>query len=146
MIEPETRILALDIGDRRIGIARSDLSGMLASPLGTIEYHEKERACREIVEIAAKQGVARIIVGLPLSMSGTESQQTAKTREFAAKLGGYTNIPLVFYDERLSTVTAREKRREAQNKRKKSKEGLDAAAAAVILQAYLDEKGAVNPQ
>ena len=77
-------------------------------------------------------------------MSGTESQQTAKTREFAAILSEHTNIPLEYYDERLSTVTAQEKRREAGAKSRRGGKGLDAAAAAVILQAYLDEKGALN--
>jgi putative pre-16S rRNA nuclease len=132
------RILALDVGDRRIGLAISDAMGMLASPLQIIENKNIAAACREIEVIARDKEARKIIVGLPLSMSGEDSEQTAKTREFADNLAEIVKLPVVFCDERLSTVTAANLHREVKTGRGKPRQRLDAMAAAVILQGCLD--------
>ncbi len=140
------RILALDVGDRRIGLAINDALGMLASPLVIIEYHDRAAACHEIDVIAREKEAQKIIVGLPLSMSGEDSEQTAKTREFADVLAEIVSVPVVFCDERLSTVTAANLASEATTKRRKAKQRLDAMAAAVILQSYLDGEITETPR
>lgn len=140
------RILALDVGDRRIGLAVSDGLGMLASPLFIIEYTDRAAACREIAAIAREKAAQKIIVGLPLSMSGKDSEQTVKTREFADNLAAYVSVPLVFCDERLSTVTAANLASEVKTKRRKTRPHLDAMAAAVILQSYLDGEITETPR
>jgi putative pre-16S rRNA nuclease len=132
------RILALDVGDRRIGLAISDATGMLATPLHIIENYEQVAACREIDAVARDKEAQKIIVGLPLSMSGEDSAQTAKTRIFADNLAAMVKVPVVFCDERLSTVTAANLHSEVKTRRGKVKQRLDAMAAAVILQSYLD--------
>ncbi|HEY83431.1 MAG TPA: Holliday junction resolvase RuvX [Dehalococcoidia bacterium] len=132
------RSLGLDIGDRRIGVALSDPQGILASPLTIIERQDELADIAAIVNIANQNQVGRIIVGLPLSMDGSFSEQTEKVRDFIQKLSEHTDIPVEFRDERLSTLAAQRLMRPLRKTGKKLRHD-DAAAAALILQSYLDE-------
>jgi putative Holliday junction resolvase len=130
------RILGLDIGDRRIGVALSDPQGILASPLTIIERRDEQTAIRAIVDIVSQKEVGRIIVGLPLSMDGSISEQAKKVEAFIHELSDHTEVPIEFRDERLTTLSAK---RLMQGVRKTRKARDDAVAAALILQSYLDE-------
>ena len=118
-------------------MALSDPTGMLASPFVTIEYEEDDTAIKSIVDIVEQKQVGCIVVGLPLSMDGSHSSQAEKVKAFTGKLCSHIGIPVEFRDERLTTVSAKRLMRAAGNKGRNSD---DAVAAAIILQAYLDEK------
>lgn len=132
-----TRTLALDVGDSRIGLALSDPLGILASPLTIIERRDEQAAIDKIAGIVRKNEVGLVIAGLPLNMDGTSGLQAEKTRVFVSELSRFIDVPVEYRDERLSTVSAREL---IQAVRKTSRDTrYDAAAAALILQGYLDE-------
>ncbi len=136
------RYLALDLGDRRIGIALSDPLGMLARPLEVMERTSRAADYAHIAKRVAEYNVATIIVGLPLNMDGTEGSRAAWSRDYAAELAETVGVPVVMWDERLSTEEAAAILR-AQGKRPgEHKDGIDAVAAAVILQSYLDARAA----
>lgn len=125
----------------RIGVALSDPLGVIASPHSIITRQgDTEADIQAILDIIGKSGAEHVVVGLPLSMDGTEGEQAAKTRGFAAELGKRTAIPVTYQDERLSTQEARRMVRE--NRKMSSRERIDAQAAALILQDYLN---ALNP-
>lgn len=132
------RLLALDVGDRRIGVAMSDPDGILASPLTTLERQAKDRSLEEILRIAEENDVAEIIVGIPYLMSGRVGPQARITMDYADKLAQRTDLPIQRVDERLSSVQAERMIRETGARPSEDKGKIDAAAAAVILQAYLD--------
>jgi len=134
------RSLGLDIGDKRIGVALSDPGGILASPLTIIDRRDDKTDIEAILEIISHNQVAKIIVGLPLSMNGRVGKQAERVKNFTRELCNHTDIPVEFRDERLSTVSARRMIREGKNRRAGKKPRYDAAAAAVILQGYLDER------
>lgn len=134
------RSLGLDIGDKRVGVALSDPHGVLASPLTIIHRQDEAADFEAIVNIINLHQVGRIIVGLPRSMDGTLGKQAEKAKAFVDRLISHIKVPLEFRDERLSTVSARRLMREAGAKKTRGKAHDDAAAAAVILQGYLDEK------
>ena len=133
------RALGLDVGDARIGLALSDPTGMLASPFGFVERGASD--IEEIVALAADNGVVEIVVGLPLSMSGDSGTQAGKVRAFIRDLRSQTDLPIKTVDERLSTVQAQGMLNQSGRRRRRGRGHLDAAAAAVILQAYLDYGG-----
>jgi putative Holliday junction resolvase len=133
------RNLGLDIGDRRIGVALSDAEGILASPFTIIERADDSKALAAIADIVSKQGVGRVIVGLPRSLDGTLGQQAEKVREFAHKLADNIKVPLEYRDERLTTVMAQRLKRASGGRKGRVKPRYDAQAAALILQGYLDE-------
>ena len=133
------RNLGLDIGDKRIGVALSDPLGILASPLTIIHRQDEAADFEAIASIITQYQVGQIIVGLPRSMDGTLGKQAEKVKAFVERLSGHIEIPLEFRDERLSTVSAKRLMREARTKKTSSRIHDDAAAAAVILQGYLDE-------
>ena len=135
-----TRSLGLDIGDKRVGVALSDPQGILASPLTIIHRQDEAADFEAVVNIISQHQVGRIIVGLPRSMDGTLGKQAEKVKAFVDRLISHIKVPLEFRDERLSTVSARRLMREAGAKKTRGKAYDDAAAAAVILQGYLDEK------
>ncbi len=137
MEEIKTRTLGLDMGDSRIGVALSDPLGIMASPLTILSRTDEEADIEAIIDIARQKEVGRIIIGLPLSMDGSLGQQAKKVKAFAAELSCQIDIPVEFKDERLSTVLAK---RIVRNVRKTNRETrYDAAAAALILQSYLDD-------
>ena len=131
------RSMGLDVGDIRIGVALSDPLGILASPLTIINRQVIEEDVRTILDIAHEHSVENIIIGLPLSMNGSEGPQVEKVREFATALSRRTELPVRFQDERLSTVEAMRLFEETGKTGRGTR--YDAAAAAVILQGFLDE-------
>lgn len=134
--------VGVDPGDARIGVARSDPSGMLATPVETVRRGKGDlRRLRQIVE--AEEAV-EVIVGLPRSLSGTEGPAAVKTREFAARLAGkVAPVPVRLVDERLTTVTAEAMLRD-QRKGAHRRAVIDQAAAVVILQQALDTERATE--
>ena len=133
------RYMALDVGDRRIGVALSDPLQILASPLQIIVRTSDEYALREITGLINKHSVEKLIIGMPYSLDGTIGPQAEKVLSFKDKVAALLNIEVVLQDERLSSVTADQKLKETRKKSARLKEKIDAAAAAVILQSYLDE-------
>ena len=138
------RSMGLDIGDKRIGVSLSDPSRTLASPLTTITRGSDEQAISNIMELVAKYQVDQIVVGLPYSLSGDIGSQACKVMEFKEKIALSIAVDFVMQDERLSSVWANQKLREAGKRGSKLKSVIDAAAATVILQSYLDESGKRN--
>ena len=132
------RNLGLDIGDKRIGVALSDSEEILASPLTTIIIDTDEKAIGTILELVDKNDVKRIVVGMPYSLDGTFGKQANKVMAFVEKLSRYTEVDIKIQDERLSTVAADRLMIEAGFKNSRRKEKRDSAAAAFILQGYLD--------
>lgn len=132
------RNLGLDIGDRRIGVAISDPEQILASPLVTIVRDDDDKAIEDIVALVNKYEVQRIIIGFPYSLNGNVGKQANKVQAFTDKLSQHTKADIQLRDERLSTVAVDRLLVEAGMKSKKRKEQRDAAAAAFILQGYLD--------
>ena len=135
--------MAIDVGTRRIGLAISDRTRTLARPLQTIEIADADdgvkRVAVEIAKLAAEDdGVTTIVVGLPISLDGTENDQTARVKAFIAALTRQTSIAVVTADERLSSVEAESRMARRVKDWRERKKKLDAAAAAVILQDYLD--------
>lgn len=130
------RILGIDHGDVRIGIAMSDETAFLASPLTTVQ--NGKGAADEIAALVEEHGVETIVIGLPLNMDGSAGSAVEKVRKFIAKLSGKTTVPIIESDERLTTVTAHHNLREAGLDGKQRKGVVDMAAAQVILQDWLD--------
>ena len=133
------RYMALDVGDRRIGVALSDPLQIIASPLQIIARTSDEYALREITGLVNKHGVEKLVIGMPYSLDGTIGPQAEKVLSFKDKVAAQLSIETVLQDERLSSVTAGQKLKETRKKSARLKERIDAAAAAVILQSYLDE-------
>jgi putative Holliday junction resolvase len=136
--------MALDIGDKRIGVALSDPLQILASPLQAILRTSDEYALLEITGLVSKHGVEKLVIGMPYSLNGTVGPQAEKVLSFKDKIAAQLNIEVVLQDERLSSVTADMKLKETRKKSARLKEKIDAAAAAVILQSYLDESKLKN--
>jgi putative Holliday junction resolvase len=132
------RILGLDIGDKRIGVALSDPQGMLAGALTTIERRDSAADIQAILNLVEKHGVERIVIGLPRSLNGSIGQQAEKVQAFSEMLGQKVDVPVESWDERLSTVAAERLLIEVGAKRAKRKKHRDAIAASFILQGYLD--------
>jgi putative Holliday junction resolvase len=134
--------MGLDIGDSRIGIALSDPLGILASPLLIINRADEPSAIKQIVDIIQEKEVGKIIAGMPLNMDGSKGIQAEKTVSFVAELSRYIQVPVEYQDERLSTVSARDLIQEVRRTNRKTR--YDSAAAALILQSYLDETARKN--
>lgn len=130
------RILGIDHGDVRIGIAMSDETAFLASPLATIQ--NTKAAIGEIVALVVEYRVETIVIGLPRNMDGSYGPATVKVRAFAELLKEQIDVPIVEWDERLSTVSAHNALREAGLDGRKRKGVVDQVAARIILQNYLD--------
>jgi putative holliday junction resolvase len=135
----EGRVLGLDVGDRWIGVAMSDPRGILASPLTRIDRAGAEVPVEAIRRLVSQHGVKRVVAGLPYSMDGSLGKQAELVLGFLRKLSESLEVPIETRDERLSTVTASRRLIEGGGKRGSRKERIDAAAAALVLQAYLDE-------
>ncbi|MBN2025365.1 MAG: Holliday junction resolvase RuvX [Actinobacteria bacterium] len=129
------RSLGLDIGNRRIGVAISDPLGLNATPLEVLNDMDAA-ALRAYVEEKVQQGVKAVVIGLPLTMGGREGEQARITREYARSIQDIGEVRVVLWDERLSTVEAKRRLREAGRSLRGRK--VDAEAAAVILQAFLE--------
>lgn len=138
------RILGLDVGDKRIGLALSDSDGILASPLSIIERTGELNEIEAILKVVKDWEVGQIIVGLPRLMNGSIGAQAEKVQAFVGTLSTYTDIPIELRDERLTTVTAIRLKQETSSRKKNRKIKYDAMAAAVILQDYLEETAGRN--
>ncbi|MCC6627556.1 MAG: Holliday junction resolvase RuvX [Chloroflexi bacterium] len=145
------RAIGLDLGEQRIGVAVSDDTGLITAPHGVVR--RTSSATREILAIAADVGAQVIVIGLPLMMrGGREGTQAAAARIFGDALAAQTMLPVEFYDERLTTVMA-ERTLQAQGRRSSKKrdererrrESVDALAAAIILQSWLDRRRLTAP-
>jgi putative Holliday junction resolvase len=139
------RVLALDVGDKRIGVAISDPTQTLARSLGVIERASCQKDFAAIAGLVEQYEVETVVVGYPRSLDGTTGQQAQKVEQFVIGLAevlssAKDHVPVLVRDERLSTVSAQRLMKEAGLPGKKKRERLDAAAAAVILQDYLDSK------
>jgi putative holliday junction resolvase len=132
------RVLGIDFGHKRIGLALSDETGTVASPLQYIDGGGMAAASREIATICEERKVGKIVVGLPLRMDGTRSEQTEHTLAFIVELQGATTIPVAKWDERLTSVQANRALLEGNVRRSDRKEKIDKLAAQIMLQSYLD--------
>lgn len=130
------RVLALDLGDKRIGVALSDLTGLIARPLLVLKRTSRVADFAAIARMVAEHHVEQVVAGLPISMNGSEGQQAAWVRDYTAALAAALPVPVALWDERLTTEAAAAIMR-AQGKRP-GRQWIDAVAAAVILQSYLD--------
>jgi putative Holliday junction resolvase len=140
------RLLGIDYGRKRVGVALSDPTGQIARPLETLTVTSNADAVRRIIILVAEHEVTAVVVGLPLSMSGNESESTTATRQFARMLGEATALPIYFEDERLSSHQALEVLHAHGKKIKGNKDKLDRMSAAIILQSFLDRRGYLPPR
>lgn len=132
------RIMALDVGSRTIGIACSDALLMTAQGIETIRRTSLENDFNRLRELISEYEVHELVVGMPKNMNGTKGDRTEKTEEFVEKMKAVIDLPVTFWDERLSTVMAERQLIAADVSRKKRKGVIDKMAAVVILQGYLD--------
>jgi putative Holliday junction resolvase len=132
------RVLALDLGKRRIGLALSDELGITAQGLQTLERSNIREDLAKLAALASEKNVSLILMGNPLHMSGDESRQTQYTREFAARLQAVTGLPIEFRDERLTTVEAERVLRQSGISIQKRAKAVDRLAAVILLESYLD--------
>lgn len=132
------RIMGLDVGDKTVGLSLSDLGWMIASPLETIQRKNVAKDMDQLQKIIQQFDVAALVVGLPLNMNGTEGPQAQKTRDFVAHVLKRLDIPVLFWDERLSTQAVNRSMLEGDLSRKKRDKRVDQLAATFILQGLLD--------
>jgi putative Holliday junction resolvase len=134
------RILGIDYGDARIGIALSDELEILASPLETYKSQSMRKDIDYVANIAKKHNCGKIVIGLPLNMNGTEGARVEKTKAFGSVLERVSSLPVVYKDERLTTVQVERVFDMGNVKKDKRKQIVDRTAAVLILQSYLDTK------
>ena len=139
------RVLGIDVGRRRVGLAISDASGTLARPLTTLTVKSAaeavDRVVAEVARLRAEEdGLAAVVVGMPARLDGSPTGETPRVAEFMAALGARVSLPIVGGDERLTSVEAENRLAIGERDWRRRKLKLDAAAAAVILQDYLDQQ------
>lgn len=135
---PMTALIGLDLGDKTIGVAVSDRIGAVASPLETVRRRKFTLDAERLLQIIAEREIGGILLGLPRNMDGSEGPRCQSTRAFARNLARLTDLPIGFWDERLSTVAAEKALLEADTTRKRRAEVIDHVAASYILQGALD--------
>jgi putative holliday junction resolvase len=134
------RVLALDIGSVRIGVATGDETGLIATPHSVIQRRSTESALGSILRTVAETEAGLVVVGLPVSLDGQLHDQARRVQSFAEKLRKRLGVPMVYADETLSSVRAEEILRDQGVRPDRRRRHLDAVAAAVILQDYLDQE------
>ncbi len=139
------RILAVDYGEKRIGLAISDELGITASPLMTLVRRSDEETVRQIAQLASKLRVTQIVVGLPRRTDAQEGEMERKVKAFAEKLRQKVSVPVVLFDERFTTRIAEQVLLEADLSRRKRKQVRDRLAAVILLLSYLDSQREVAP-
>jgi putative holliday junction resolvase len=132
------RVLGLDIGEKRVGVAVSDPSGTVATPLAVLEAPRVFADGHELVRLVEDYEVELIVVGLPLSLDGSEGPQAARVRTAASRLAGFLPVPIVFCDERLSSTEANRAMGAAGASERDRRGSVDMVAATIFLQGYLD--------
>lgn len=135
------RLMGIDFGDARVGIALSDPLGIMAQGYGTIKNDGTEKLYEEILAIIKEKEVTKIVIGLPKNMDGTEGFRADATKEFAEKLKTYTDVEIDFSDERLTTVSAHSFLSEMNVRGQKRKGVVDTLSAALILENYMKRHG-----
>lgn len=131
------RILAVDYGVKRIGLALSDTLGITAQEFDTINVLKKDEHFLRIKEIVEKEKVKKILVGMPLNMNGSKGERAREVEKFIEKLKRYVNIPIIMRDERLTSVEAKKIMISLGQKTGKNKEKIDRLAAVLLLETYL---------
>ena len=134
------RYLGIDFGEKRVGIAITDPTRTIAQPFKTIHYTSLKKLVTEIKAILAEKEVAKIILGLPLSMKGADSAQTQVVRDFADRLRNSCHVPVELLDERLTTVQAHQVMHQMGKKPSRHRDKVDQIAAQYILQTYIDRE------
>jgi len=138
LVPPGARLLGLDVGTKTIGLALSDTRLRIASPLETIRRTKFTEDMAILARILDKHGVGGLVVGLPLRLDGADGPRTQSTRQFGKNVLGARDLPLTFWDERLSTLAVERDMIAADLSRKRRAQIIDRAAAAYILQGFLD--------
>ena len=140
--DPHSRYLGLDVGNRRIGVAVSDELGLTAQPVLTLERRRNQREdLRSLARLCRRFGVAGIVVGNPVHLSGDISPQAAKTQAFAAELGELAKLPIHLWDERLTSEEAHRILYEAGHARQDHRKLVDQVAATLILRSFMEDQG-----
>lgn len=134
------KIIALDVGTVRIGIATSDIMEIIASAYESYRRKNTDADAKYIAQLVTNLDAGLVVIGLPLKMDGTEGQSVEMAREFGDELAKLISVPICYQDERLSTVTAQKILIESGMRREKRKDKVDSLAATIILQTYLDKK------
>ena len=137
---PRGRILALDLGEKRLGVALSDPSGTVASPLATVPHRSRREDVERIVALSREHEVTAVVVGWPRNMDGTSGPTARRAEVFARALGRALSVPVELWDERLSSVAADRALLEADVTRRRRRDLRDRVAAALILQGWLDAR------
>ena len=132
------KILGVDFGDTRTGLAVSDALGMLANGIGYLQSTYMPKTAQLVAEKAKELGVKKIVVGLPINMNGTQGPRAEHAKEFGAMLGEASGLPIEFYDERCTTMAAHQILNLTDTRGKKRKAAVDTLSAQIILQNYLD--------
>ena len=140
-LSPGQRLLGLDLGEKTIGMALSDSTFTIASPVGTIRRRKFTQDAQDLLRLMDEREVGGLVIGLPINMDGTEGPRCQSSRQFAANLLALREIPIAFWDERLSTSAVERAMVSADLSRKKRAKRVDTAAAAYILQGALDALG-----
>ena len=141
VLPPNRAICGLDLGDKTIGFAVSDLRRQVATPVLVIRRVKFTEDAARLLALVAERQIAGIVLGLPLNMDGSEGPRVQSTRAFARNLLKLTDLPITYWDERLSTVAAERALLEADTSRKRRSEVIDQVAAGYILQGALDRMG-----
>lgn len=141
ILENFGRILAIDLGEKRIGLALSDALRVVAKPLHVFKRTSRQNDLSHYRTIIAEHEVTLVVMGLPTFLDGSDSDQTRWVRDYSAELAQNISVPLVFHDETYSTENARQRMRDLGYSQKKRQQQRDAVAAAMFLQDYLDEHG-----
>ena len=137
-LPPEGVLIGLDLGTKTIGLGLSDLRRRIASPLFTIQRTKFGADAKALIDAAAKHEAVGLVLGLPLNMDGSEGPRVQATRAFARNLARLTDLPILFWDERLSTAAVTRTLLEADASRRRRDEVVDKMAASFILQGFLD--------
>lgn len=144
LIQKGQRLLGLDLGSKTIGIAVSDLSLTIASARTTIRRTKFTSDVAQLLKLAEEENTAALVLGLPINMNGSEGPRAQATRAFARNLATKTKLPIVYWDERLSTVAAERAMLEADLSRRKRAAKIDQVAASFILQGLLDRLSVIR--
>jgi putative Holliday junction resolvase len=137
-IQRDARLLGLDVGTRTVGLALSDVTRSIATPYDTIRRTKFTADAQALAAIAAKEGVGALVIGMPFNFDGSEGPRAQSTRAFARNLSAHVDLPMIFWDERLSTAAVERHLIEADASRKRRADVIDRMAAAYILQGALD--------
>lgn len=132
------RIMGIDFGEVRTGVAASDISRFLASGIGYVKVGGLHKTAERIAEMAAELGISAIVVGCPVNMNGTEGPRAERCRDFAAEVARLTDLPVAMIDERMTTMAASRFLNETNTRGAKRKTVIDTLSAQIILQNFLD--------